>query len=74
MNDLTSTKSLFKQAALGFADVVTNTVLPTMAMTGGATMMAGAMSNLEAMGTAALGAYAYVKFYHTSRNVQGVFY
>ena len=58
MNDLTSTKSLFKQAALGFADVVTNTVLPTMAMTGGATMMAGTMSNLEALGTAALGAYA----------------
>ena len=58
MSDLTSGKSLWKQVGLGFADVLTNTVLPTMAMAGGASMMAGAMSNLEAMGTAGLAAFA----------------
>ena len=57
MNELTSSKSLLKQTALGFADVVTNTVLPTMAMAGGASMMAGAMSNLEALGAAGLAAF-----------------
>ena len=59
MKELTSSKSLLKQTALGFADVVTNTVLPTMAMAGGASMMARSMSNLESMGAAALTAYKY---------------
>ena len=58
MNDLTSANSLLKQAGLGLADVLINTVLPTMAFTGGAKMMAGTMTDIESMGTAALGAYA----------------
>ena len=60
MNDLTSATSLLKQTALGFADVVTNTVVPTMAMAGGASMLAGAMTNMESMAGAAVAAYRVV--------------
>ena len=66
MNELTSSKSLLKQTALGFADVVTNTVLPTMAMAGGASMLAGAMTNLESMSAAAVAAYRVVRQYSTT--------